>query len=142
MSTQDLRLRSVRTLAWLGDAEFEREVRLRSALRGDYPTERLDAVKAMVVCAPAQAALLERIIPELDDDEQAVVRRARNTRPPPSARRRGSEARTYRAATALEALVAVWHLGDGTGTQRFTDVLVPALEQAIDDAFQRTARKR
>jgi rhodanese-related sulfurtransferase len=32
--------RSVRTLAWLGDAEFEREVRLRVARRGDFPTDR------------------------------------------------------------------------------------------------------
>ncbi len=36
---------SVRTLAWLGDAEFEREVRLRLARRGDYSTDRLNAMK-------------------------------------------------------------------------------------------------
>ena len=74
----DLRGRSIRTLAWLGDAEFEREVRLRLALRGDYPTDRLHAMKARIVCAEAQAELLAALEPELDDDEAGVVRRGRN----------------------------------------------------------------
>ena len=74
----DLRGRSIRTLAWLGDAEFEREVRLRLARRGDYPTDRLHALKARVVCAEAQAELLAAIEPELDEHEAGVVRRGRN----------------------------------------------------------------
>ncbi len=130
--------RSVRTLAWLGDALFEREVRFRVAARGDFPVDRLDAIKAEVVRAELQASLLEALLPALDDDELALVRRARNTAPPSSARGRRSM-QSYRAATALEALVAHWLLGDGA--PRFAALLVPPIERAIDDALQRRRDK-
>jgi ribonuclease-3 family protein len=96
--------RSVRTLAWLGDAEFEREVRMRLARRGDYPTDRLHAMKALVVCAEAQAELLAAIEAGLDEVEAGVVRRARNLSHKAGGRGVRS-VRDYRAATALEALV-------------------------------------
>ena len=51
----DLRGRSIRTLAWLGDVEFEREVRVRLARRGDFPTHRLHVLKAKIVCAEAHS---------------------------------------------------------------------------------------
>ena len=65
MTDEPLPERSVRTLAWLGDAEFEREVRVRLARRGDFPTDRLHAMKARVVCAEAQAELLATLEPVL-----------------------------------------------------------------------------
>ena len=130
----DLKARSVRTLAWLGDVEFEREVRCRLVARGDYPTDRLDAVKALVVRAESQAALLAQIEGELDDDEASVVRRARNTSPRASSRSQRST-KDYRAATALEALIAHWSFGHPRGPERFAALVVPALEAAIDAAL-------
>jgi ribonuclease-3 family protein len=127
----DLRGRSIRTLAWLGDAEFEREVRLRLALRGDYPTDRLHAMKARIVCAEAQAELLAAIEPELDDDEAGVVRRGRNVNLKASGRG-VRDVRAYRAATGLEALVAYWCFGDPAARGRFEALVVPRLEAAID----------
>jgi ribonuclease-3 family protein len=109
--------RSVRTLAWLGDAEFEREVRIRLARRGDYPTDRLHAMKALVVCAEAQAELLAVIEAELDEVEAGVVRRARNLNHKAGGRGVRST-RQYRAATGLEALVGALVLlchGPGAG---------------------------
>jgi ribonuclease-3 family protein len=130
----DLSKRSIRTWAWIGDAEFEREVRLRVASRGDFPIDRLDAIKARVVRAEAQAALLAEIQAQLDGDELAVVRRARNARVSGSGRARRN-VRDYRAATGLEALVAFWTLGEHTG--RLEEVLGPALDGAIDRAVAR-----
>jgi ribonuclease-3 family protein len=130
----DLRGRSIRTLAWLGDAEFEREVRLRLARRGDYPTDRLHNLKARVVCAEAQAELLAAIEPELDELEAGVVRRGRNVNLK-AAGRGARNVRAYRAATGLEALVAHWFLGDAASRARFDQLVAPRLEQAIDAAM-------
>jgi ribonuclease III family protein len=124
--------RSVRTLAWLGDAEFEREVRLRLARRGDFATDRLHAMKARVVCAEAQAELLAVIEPALDEAEAGVVRRARNLSHKPGARGVRST-RDYRSSTALEALVAHWCLVTA-GMPRFEALVVPWLEARIDAA--------
>ncbi|PRQ05343.1 Mini-ribonuclease 3 [Enhygromyxa salina] len=126
-----LRQRSTRTLAWLGDAEFEREVRLRLSRRGDYPTDRLDKLRARIVNAEAQAALLAELLDAgaLREDELALVGRARNAavRGGPRGRR---NVRDYRAATALEALIAWWLVGGEA--ERFTSLISPAIEARID----------
>lgn len=131
--------RSVRTLAWVGDAVFEQRVRVRVAMRGDFPIDRLDAIKAAVVRAERQAALLEAILEQLDEAESSVVRRARNTTPPSSARGRRSM-QCYRAASALEALVAAWSTSDA-GLARLEAVLGPPLEVAIDEAVAALAKR-
>ncbi|MBK8714985.1 MAG: hypothetical protein IPN32_09580 [Deltaproteobacteria bacterium] len=59
-------------------------------------------------------------------------------RPPASARGRRNT-QEYRAASALEALVAHWWLGEGR--PRFDALLVPLLERAIDDALARRAQR-
>jgi ribonuclease III family protein len=125
-----LRGRSIRTLAWLGDVEFEREVRLRLSRRGDYPTDRLDKLRAQIVRAEAQAALLAELIEGglLREDELGVVGRARNTAVKRTGARRGI--REYRAATALEALIAWWIVGGEA--QRFEALIIPAIEARID----------
>lgn len=125
-----LRGRSIRTLAWLGDVEFEREVRLRLSRRGDYPTDRLDKLRAKLVRAEAQAELLAELVDagRLREDELAVVGRARNTAVKRTGARRGI--REYRAATALEALIAWWLVGGEV--ERFEILIVPALEARID----------
>jgi ribonuclease-3 family protein len=140
VSARELAARSVRTLAWLGDAEFEREIRLRIARRGDYPTDRLDAIKARIVRAESQARLLESLEHDLGEEELSVVRRGRNTRPTSSGRR--VKTRAYRAATALEALVAFWKLDGTRGQRRFDRILGPLLEAAIDEALASTQKPR
>lgn len=134
MNELDLSKRSIRTWAWIGDAEFEREVRHRVASRGDFPIDRLDAIKARVVRAEAQATLLAEIQAQLDEDEMAVVRRARNARVSGSGRAR-RDVRAYRAATGLEALVAWWTVN--RRKKRLEELLGPALDRAIDAAVTR-----
>ena len=130
----DLRGRSIRTLAWLGDVEFEREVRLRLARRGDYSTDRLDAMKTRVVRAEAQARLLERILPGLRPEELELVRRGRNASAPSAARGGRRHMQDYRAATGFEALVGAWCLEGEPGVARLHEVLGAPLEEAIDEA--------
>lgn len=97
-------------------------------------------MKADVVCAAAQAELLAAVEPELDEEERSVARRARNAAVPSSSRVRRSVA-AYRAATALEALVAHWVLAGAAGEARFETILGPHLEAAIDRAVVRRARR-
>lgn len=138
-SDQHLRQRSIRTLAWLGDAQFELQLRVRLSRRGDYPLDRLDHARAMVSRAEAQAALLEQVERDLQPEELAVVGRARNASLKAGARSQ-RDTRAYRAATALEALVAHWMLG---GEQdRFEALLAPRMEAAIDEAIARSQRPR
>ncbi len=149
---RSLRDRSIRTLAWLGDGEFEREVRLRLVRRGDYSPDRLDKLRAKIVNAESQAELLAALLEQLDEAERGVVRRARNAAvrgggrgragklaaaaqaegraeaPAEGRQRRGI--REYRAATGLEALVAWWLLGGQR--ERFEALLGPAIEARID----------
>jgi len=134
-----LALRSVRTLAWVGDALFEQRVRASVALRGDFSVDRLDVIKAAVVRAERQALLLESIAAELDDVESAMVRRARNTTPPSSARGRRTM-QSYRAASALEALVALWST-TAAGVARLEAVLMPKVEAAIDEAIATVGKR-
>ncbi len=138
MSDDALLQRSVRTLAWLGDAAYERDVRWRVSGRGDYPVDRLDAIKADVVRAEAQAELLETIEPELTEDEHAVVQRGRNAKTPSLKGKKDTQ--TYRSATGFEALVARWALREG-GWERYEALVVPRLEPMIDVAVARRAKK-
>ncbi len=126
-----LRQRSVRTLAWIGDAEFEREVRLRLSRRGDFKTDKLDKMRAKIVNAGAQAELLAGLLDAetLDERELNVVGRGRNTALRKAGHRRGT-VREYRASTALEALIAWWILGGERA--RFDALVAPAIEAAID----------
>jgi 23S rRNA maturation mini-RNase III len=112
---------------------------VRVAMRGDFPIDRLDAIKAAVVRAERQAALLEAILGALDEHEASVVRRARNTAPPSSARGRRSM-QCYRAASALEALVAAWSTS-AAGLARLEEILGPPLEAAIDEAVAALSKR-
>lgn len=135
----DVAQRSIRTLAWLGDAQFELDVRRRLSDRGDYPIDRLDAMKAHIVCAARQAELLAVVEAHLDEDEIAIVRRARNTSVGGKARGR-TDVRTHRSATALEALIAYW-LADPTRQARYDTLLGPPLATAVDQAVALRATK-
>lgn len=137
----DLRGRSIRTLAWLGDVEFEREVRYRLARRGDYPSDRLDAMKTRVVRAEAQALLLAAVLPGLLPEELELVRRGRNASPPAAARGGRRHMQEYRAATALEVLVGVWCLAGEPGRARMDAVLGAPLDAAITEAVAAAAKR-
>lgn len=141
MSDDALRQRSIRTLAWLGDAEWEREIRLRLVRRGDYRLDRLDAARARCSRAETQAAVLEAVHEELTQEEASVVSRGRNTSHSASSRS-SRDVKAYRAATGLEALVGWWFLGREEGRARFEAVLGPRLEQLVDEAIARSEKPR
>jgi len=138
MDDEALLGRSVRTLAWLGDAAYERDVRWRLARRGDHPVDRLDSAKADLVRAEAQAQLLAAIDPELTEEERSVVQRGRNAKT--TTLRGKKDTQTYRAATGFEALVARWALLEDAWT-RYEALVVPKLEPMVDAALAKRSKK-
>ena len=89
-------------LAHLGDSVFEVMVRSWLILQGKAKAKDLHRATVQYVAAPAQAKLLQHILPLLTQEEEDVFRRGRNTAPHsiPKAASRGD----YQAATGLEAL--------------------------------------
>lgn len=116
-------------LAHLGDAVFEVMVRAWVCLHGQATSRDLHRAKLRFVAAPAQAAMVETMLPMLTDKEAEVYRRGRNTSPhsvPKAAKRE-----EYQKATALEALFGWLYL------QGRTDRLNQLFEAAMADAEKR-----
>ena len=94
-------------LAYLGDAVFELNVRLKLLDQGAIPIRKLHRWATLFTRASGQAQLLEILQPHLTDEEADIVRRGRNskTRVPKNA-----EVSDYRRATGLEALFGYLYL--------------------------------
>ena len=102
LSREELLAMSSLGLAHLGDSVYEVMVRSWICTTGKAKPKDLHRATVRYVAAPAQAAMVQKILPLLTEEEQDVFRRGRNTAPhsvPKAATR--SE---YQTATALEAL--------------------------------------
>ena len=102
MTPDRVRLLPALSLAHLGDAVFELLVRTRLCLDGGCTNHRLHRETVARVCASAQAAFAEKLLPLLTEEETAYYRRGRNAHPHgiPKHATPGEYAR----ATGLEAL--------------------------------------
>ena len=118
MTQQELLAMSSLALAHIGDAVFELLVRTRLCVEGGTTNGRLhQQTVALVqapaqVCAGAQAALADRMLPALTGEEAAYYRRGRNAHPHgiPKHATPGEYAR----ATGLEALFGALYLSGQT----------------------------
>lgn len=122
----NLKRRSIKSLAWLGDALYELEIRRRLLALGDFHPRELNKMGANLARAETQAEILTTILDKLNDEERNVAQRGKNA----SIRSGGRAVRNtkdYRLASGLEALVAHWHLSE-CGAQRMTDILAPELQ--------------
>ncbi len=99
-------------LAHLGDAVYELMVRSWLCLHGKATAKGLHKAAIRYVAAPAQARLVEKILPGLSPEEQDIFRRGRNASPHtiPQNASRGE----YQTATALEALFGWLYLRGAT----------------------------
>ena len=107
MKEMDLRTVSTAALAYLGDSVLELLVREHLVARGFGTSKSLNSHARAFVCAPAQAAAMERMLPRLTEEELAVFRRGRNlghTKTPKNA-----TVAEYRSATGMEVLFGYLH---------------------------------
>ncbi len=113
----DLKTFDLLKLAYVGDAIWELEIR-KLLLNLNIPMNELHRAVVEKVNAKAQADLLHRIADSLSDEEKDLVRRTRNISPKVSKRQ---DQKSYRWATAFEALVGYWYL---TGElKKITDLI-------------------
>ena len=112
-------------LAYLGDGVFELMVRSWLCLHGKATSKGLHRAAVRYVAAPAQARMLERILPALSEEEADVFRRGRNVSPhsvPQNATRAD-----YQAATGLESLFGwLWLQGR---TERLNELFAQMMEE-------------
>ena len=78
MTTRDVNQISALGLAHCGDAVFELLVRSYLCAAGKAANGNLHRATVDLVCAPAQAARVDRMLPLLTEEELAVYKRGRN----------------------------------------------------------------
>ncbi len=96
------------TLAYIGDTVYDLYVRTLLLFESDATVHSLHMQASRKVRASAQAAVLERLLPLLNEQEASVYRRGRNahigTIP------KSASIGEYRAATGLEAVFGYLYL--------------------------------
>jgi ribonuclease-3 family protein len=89
-------------LAHVGDAVYELLVRSMLCSEKNAPVMQLHRLTVKKVCAEAQAAAAEKLLPLFTEEELAVYKRGRNTKVTSAPHH--AEIAQYHAATGLEAL--------------------------------------
>ncbi len=102
MTEKEINRMSALALAHLGDAVYELQVRSMLCTGGLCVSGNLHRETVSRVCAPAQAAFADRILPLLTDEEVAVYKRGRNAHV--HAIPKNATASQYGKATGIEAL--------------------------------------
>ena len=125
MTTRDVNQISALGLAHCGDAVFELLVRSWLCLTGRARVENLHRATVSYVCAPAQAARVDRMLPLLSEVELAYYRRGRNAHVRQIPKNATHE--QYAKATGLECLFGALYL---TGqTARINELFEQTLEE-------------
>ncbi len=112
LSMQEIQKMSALALAHIGDAVFELLVRTELCKQGVAVNGNLHKQTVARVCAPAQAAFAQRIMPHLTEEEAAVYRRGRNAHV--HAIPKNATQSQYGKATGLEALFGMLYLSGRT----------------------------
>ncbi len=87
-------------LAHMGDAVYETLVRTWLCVHGTATGKDLHRATIALVCAPAQAEKMQKVLPLLTDEEQAVYKRGRNANVHTMSR--SATPAQYHSATGLE----------------------------------------
>jgi ribonuclease-3 family protein len=102
MDKREINQISALGLAHCGDAVFELLVRSWLCASGRATAQNLHRATVSYVCAPAQAARMERMLPLLTEEEAAQYRRGRNANVHSVPHH--ADRADYQKATGLEAL--------------------------------------
>ena len=95
-------------LAHIGDGAYELLVRSYLCSRGNLTVKRLHKETVELVKAPAQADMMEKILPLLTEEEQDYYRRGKNTHT--HAAPKSASPKEYAMATGLETLFGALYL--------------------------------
>lgn len=117
-------------LAYMGDAVFEKYVRLHLLQSGRVRPNKLHKEATRYVSAKAQANIIHAFIENqlLSEEEIAVLKRGRNAKS--GSVPKNTDVQTYRYSTAFEALIGYLFLG---GNEKRLDELIEAAFAIIDE---------
>ena len=117
-------------LAYMGDAVFEKYVRLHLLQSGRVRPNKLHKEATRYVSAKAQANIIHAFIENqlLSEEEIAVVKRGRNAKS--GSVPKNTDVQTYRYSTAFEALIGYLFLG---GNEKRLEELIEAAFAIIDE---------
>ena len=110
ISDVDVHTYSPLALAYIGDSIYDLVIRTLVVGRGNRQANHLHRQTSRLVCAHAQSAMVEYLLPELSEEEEAVYRRGRNAKSPTMAK--NATMADYRRATGFEALIGWLYLSD------------------------------
>ena len=129
MDRREINQISALGLAHCGDAVFELLVRTWLCTSGKATAVNLHRATVSYVCAPAQAARMERMLPLLTGEELAQYKRGRNAHVhmiPKNATHR-----QYSMATGLECLFGYLHLSGQS--ERINELFTLTMEDSHAD---------
>lgn len=121
---QDVRSYSPLALAYIGDGIYDLVIRTLVVGRGNTKASRLHHRTSQYVMAHAQSAMMEYILPLLNDEEKTVYRRGRNAKSVTMAKH--ATMGDYRRATGFEALMGYLYLTDQN--ERMLDLVAAGLD--------------
>ena len=116
-------------LAHCGDAVFELLVRSYLCAAGKAANGNLHRATVDLVCAPAQAARVDRMLPLLTEEELAVYKRGRNAHVHMIPKNATHE--QYSKATGLECLFGALYLSGRL--ERINELFVLTMEEPHAD---------
>ena len=108
----DINAKNQAVLAYIGDAIYELEIRKYLLSKNINNVNELQKEAVLYVSARAQANILNALIEKsvLTDEEITIIKRARNYKP--ASKPKHSDIKTYKKATALEALFGTLYLNN------------------------------
>lgn len=112
-------------LAHVGDGVYEILVRSYLCVTGDHTLKRLHHDSIELVKAPAQARLVQKILPALTEEEQDYYRRGKNSHT--HAAPKSATPKEYAMATGLETLFGALYLAGKT--QRLNELFYKMMEE-------------
>jgi ribonuclease III family protein len=128
---KQIKQKNATELAFMGDAVFEALVREHITRTVDTNANTLHRMAVEYVCAEAQSAALSELVPLLNEDELGVIRRGKNASKVTAPR--NVAPKTYRTATALEALFGyLYLLGERERIRELFSVVIAAHESQQD----------
>ena len=117
-------------LAYMGDAVYEKYVRLHLLQSGKVRPNKLHREATKYVSAKAQAMIIHSFIDEqkLSEEEVAVLKRGRNAKS--GTVPKNTDVQTYRYSTAFEALIGYLFIG---GNERRLEELIEAAFAIVEE---------
>ncbi len=126
-SDKEIKSLNALTLAYVGDAVYDLYVRNHLVCTGDFKTGKLHLMAVRHVSAAAQARALDAVEGMFTQEEADIVQRAKNTKN--ATIPKNASPKTYKKATALEALVGYLYLSEKN--ERLIEVLDSAFKANI-----------